>query len=155
MALFTKEPPPPKNNVVKTEAVPSGIAFFGPNIVFDGTVTGSEDLLIEGKISGQITLESDLRIGPNARVEATVHARNVSVEGTLIGDVSADNKVELTNGSNVDGNIRAPKIVVSEGARFRGRVDMGTERPEEAREEVEEEHSASSRRKERSHHDRS
>lgn len=131
MALFTKETHPPKNNVAKTEPPGAGVAFLGPNIVFDGNLTGNEDFLIEGKVKGKITLESDLRIGSNARVDATVHARNVTIEGTLIGDVSAENKVELINGSNVEGNIKAPKIVVSEGARFRGTVDMGNERPDE------------------------
>jgi cytoskeletal protein CcmA (bactofilin family) len=131
MALFTKETPPPKNQAGKIEPAGPGIAFLGPNIVFDGNLTGNEDFLIEGKVKGKITLESDLRIGLNARVEAAVHARNVTIEGTLIGDVSADNRVELINGSNVEGNIKAPKIVVSEGARFRGTVDMGNEKPEE------------------------
>jgi len=132
MALFTKDAPPPKNNLPRSEStLAPGVAFLGPNIVFDGTVTGKEDLLIEGKVSGKISLDSDLRIGPNARVEATVHARNVSVEGILIGDVSADNKVELINGSRVDGNIKAPRIVVSEGAHFSGKVDMGTNKPHE------------------------
>ena len=64
-------------------------------------------------------------------LEATVHARNVLVEGNLVGDVSADQKVELVAGADVDGNIRAPKIVVAEGARFRGSVDMGSERPKD------------------------
>lgn len=131
MALFSKETPPPKNNITKTEAPGPGVAFLGPNIVLDGNLTGNEDFLIEGKVKGKVSLDSDLRIGANARVDATVHARNVTIEGTLIGDVSADNRVELINGSNVEGNIKAPKIVVSEGARFRGTVDMGNERPDE------------------------
>ena len=132
MALFTKETPPAKNNSAKPDSsTMPGTAFFGPNIVFDGTLTGSEDLLIEGRVSGNIRLDSDLRIGANSHVEATVHARNVTVEGTLVGDVSADNRVELISGSVVDGNIKAPKIVVSEGAHFSGTVDMGTEKPHE------------------------
>ncbi len=76
-----------------------------------------------------IELSNDLRIGSGATVEATVHAKNVLVEGSLTGDLSADHKVELVAGAKVDGNIRAPKIVVAEGARFRGAVDMGSEPP--------------------------
>ena len=67
-----------------------------------------------------------------ARVEATVHAKNVTVEGKLTGDVSADDRVELVASATVDGNIKAPKIVVAEGARFRGAVDMGSARPRDA-----------------------
>ena len=69
---------------------------------------------------GKINLTGDLRIGTKARVEATVHAKNVTVEGKLTGDVSADERVELVASATVDGNIKAPKIIVAEGARFRG-----------------------------------
>ncbi len=86
-------------------------------------------VLIEGHVKGAINLSGDLRIGTQARVEAKVHARNVTVEGRLNGDVSADDRVELVASSTVDGNIKAPKIVVAEGARFRGNVDMGSAKP--------------------------
>jgi cytoskeletal protein CcmA (bactofilin family) len=114
-----------------TEVSPGGRSILGKNLVFDGTVTGSEPLLIEGSVKGKIELSGDLRIGAGATVEATVHAKNVLVEGSITGDLSADLKVELVAGSNVDGNIRAPKIVVAEGARFRGAVDMGSEPPKQ------------------------
>lgn len=128
MALFNKEVQV-KNNAARIEPAAPVVAFLGPNIMVDGILSGTEDFLIEGKVSGQIDLKSDLRVGANARVEASVHARNVIVEGTIIGDVSAENRVELTNGSKVDGNIRAPKIIVSEGAHLTGKVDMLTTKP--------------------------
>ncbi|HEX8618629.1 MAG TPA: polymer-forming cytoskeletal protein, partial [Thermoanaerobaculia bacterium] len=69
--------------------------------------------------------------GTKARIDATVHARNVTVEGRLTGDISADDRVELVASATVDGNIKAPKIVVAEGAKFRGNVDMGSRAPKE------------------------
>src|SRR5256885_5637118 len=54
------------------------------------------------------------------------HAKNVTVEGRLNGDVSADDRVELIASATVDGNIKAPKIVVAEGAKFRGRSEEHT-----------------------------
>ena len=103
--------------------------FFGPNVVVEGNVTGSEPVLIEGTVKGTIRLTGDLRVGTKARIEAKVHAKNVTVEGKLTGDVTADDGVELVAGCTVDGNIKAPKIVVAEGARFRGSVDMGSAKP--------------------------
>lgn len=94
-------------------------------------MTGSEPILIEGTVRGKINLTADLRVGTKARVEATVHARNVTVEGKLTGDVSADDRVELVASATVDGNIKAPKIVVAEGAKFRGSVDMGSRVPKD------------------------
>ena len=132
MALFTKESPatPPRPQLRANDAQPAFEGtFLGPKITIDGTVTGSETVLIEGHVKGAISLSGDLRIGTQARVEAKVHARNVTVEGRLNGDVSADDRVELVASSTVDGNIKAPKIVVAEGARFRGNVDMGSAKP--------------------------
>jgi len=132
MALSTKESPatPPRPQLRANDAQPAFEGtFLGPKITIDGTVTGSEMVLIEGHVKGAINLSGDLRIGTQARVEAKVHARNVTVEGRLNGDVSADDRVELVASSTVDGNIKAPKIVVAEGARFRGNVDMGSAKP--------------------------
>jgi cytoskeletal protein CcmA (bactofilin family) len=132
MALFSKDPAPAaKPDVRVGSAVPAGGTFFGANITIEGTVTGTEPVVIEGTIHGKIDLQSDLRIGTKARIEATVHARNVTVEGRLNGDISADERVELVASATVDGNIKAPKIVVAEGARFRGNVDMGSRVPKE------------------------
>jgi len=106
--------------------------FLGPNVRIEGTVTGSELVTIEGTVKGNINLTGDLLIGTKARIEATVHAKNVTIEGNLNGDVSADDRVELVASATVDGNIRAPKIIVAEGAKFRGSVDMGSAKPKDA-----------------------
>src|SRR5439155_22429592 len=130
MALFSKDapqqPPAPRPQPRGNDPQPPCHGrFFGPNTTIDGTVSGSEAVLIEGSVRGKINLTNDLRIGTKARVEATVHAKNVTIEGKLTGDVSADDRVELIASATVDGNIKAPKIIVAEGAKFRGSVDMG------------------------------
>jgi cytoskeletal protein CcmA (bactofilin family) len=130
MALFTKETPAPRPSPRSSDSTSSfDGTFFGPNVIIEGAVTGTEPVLIEGTVKGQINLQSDLRVGTKARVEATVHAKNVTVEGRVTGDISADERVELVATASVDGNIKAPKIVVAEGARFRGNVDMGSAKP--------------------------
>jgi cytoskeletal protein CcmA (bactofilin family) len=132
MALFSKEntPAPPP---ARTNASPStgGSTFIGPNLTIDGTVTGSEPIVVEGTVRGKIEISSDLRIGTKARVEAALHARNVTVEGKVTGDISAVDRLELVATSIVEGNLQAPKIIVAEGAKFRGSVDMGAPRPKE------------------------
>ncbi|HVT02548.1 MAG TPA: polymer-forming cytoskeletal protein [Thermoanaerobaculia bacterium] len=124
MAIFTKDPAPQKSVPPKPESAGARTTFIGAHIVFDGALSGNENVLVEGVIKGKVDLQGDFRIGGSARVEAVVHAKNVTIEGTLIGDVSADNRVELMASSRVDGNIKAPRIVVSEGAKFKGAVDM-------------------------------
>jgi cytoskeletal protein CcmA (bactofilin family) len=135
MALFSKDPVPvPPAPRPSVQSQPSGTfngTYIGRNITLDGTVTGNEAVLIEGTVRGKIDMSADLRVGTTARVEATVHAKTVTVEGKLTGDISADERVELVATATVDGNIKAPKIVVAEGAKFRGNVDMGSARPRE------------------------
>src|ERR1700720_1935426 len=135
MALFTKESPPA---AAVPRAMPprSGDAqprfegtFFGPKASIEGNVTGSEPVMIEGHVKGTLTRTGGPRSGTQARVEAKVHARNVTIEGKVTGDISADERVELVASASVDGNIKAPKIIVAEGARFRGNVDMGSAKP--------------------------
>jgi len=135
MALFSKDPAPSQPAArPNVPSQPSGTfngTYIGPNITIDGTITGSEAVLIEGTVRGKIDMSGELRVGTKARVEATVHAKNVTVEGKLTGDISADDRVELVASATVDGNIKAPKIIVAEGAKFRGNVDMGSARPRE------------------------
>ena len=132
MALFSKEPTPaPRLDSRPNTAPPTGGTFIGPNVTIEGTITGSEPVVVEGTVRGNINLQADLRVGTKARVEATVHARNVIIEGKMNGDVSADARVELISSADVEGNIKAPKIVVADGARFRGSVDMGSKVPAE------------------------
>lgn len=133
MALFSKEPAPaPRPEMPRSTNAPQpGGTFIGPNITIEGTVSGSERVVVEGTVKGQINIAADLLIGTKARVEAAVHARNVTVEGKLTGDISADDRVELVASATVDGNIKAPKIIVAEGAKFRGSVDMGSRVPKD------------------------
>jgi cytoskeletal protein CcmA (bactofilin family) len=133
MALFSKDPTPttvprPPSRPGESQPAFQG-TYFGPNVTVDGTVSGSEPVMVEGTIKGAINLTNDLRVGNKARIEAKVHARNVIVEGRLDGDISAEERVELVASATVDGNIKAPKIIVAEGAKFRGNVDMGSTKP--------------------------
>ncbi len=134
MALFSKDPAPAAPSPVRrdTPAPASGTTYIGANITIEGTLSGSEPVIIDGTVRGNVRLGSELRIGTKGRVEATVHARSIIIEGRVEGDVSADERVELVASANVDGNIKAPKIVVAEGAKFRGNVDMGSTRPRES-----------------------
>lgn len=105
-------------------------AVMGPTIEVKGELCGAEDLAIEGKFEGVIRLgDHNLVVGKNAHVLASIKARSVRIEGTVQGDVLATEKVELASGSTLDGDIRAGRVVIADGARFRGSVDMDTPPP--------------------------
>jgi cytoskeletal protein CcmA (bactofilin family) len=99
-------------------------AVIGPQIRIQGELAGDEDLVVEGRVEGKISVSKSLRIGQNAQVNAEVKAHTVTVSGRIVGNVTAVEKVEILPSGFVEGNIRAPKIVIAEGAQFKGSVDM-------------------------------
>lgn len=106
---------------------------IGKSVVISGDLQGSEDLTIEGQVEGKIELRDNvLTIGPNGRIKAEVFAKTVVVLGTVTGNVTASEKVEIRDGATVDGDIVAPKVAIAEGAQFHGTVDMqrGAKRPQ-------------------------
>jgi len=102
-----------------------GIVNIGQSICIRGELTGDEDLTIEGRVEGKIDLkEHNLTIGPKGRIQAEVRAKTVVVRGEVNGNVQAQERVELAETGRVIGDIVSPRIVIADGARFKGSVDM-------------------------------
>jgi len=98
---------------------------IGQSIQIKGELTGNEDLTIEGKVDGKISLKDhNLTIGANGRINAEIHAKTVLVIGEVIGNVTADDKVEVAATGSMRGDILAPRVVLADGARFKGSIDM-------------------------------
>jgi cytoskeletal protein CcmA (bactofilin family) len=103
-----------------------GGAVIGPSITIRGEVSGDEDLLIQGKVDGSVELELHaVTVGGEGRVKANITARVVTVEGEVEGDLKARDQVILRSAARVKGDITAPRVVLEDGANFRGLVDMG------------------------------
>ena len=106
-------------------AVENASARIGKTIVICGEVKGGEDLIVDGRVEGTITLsESRLTIGPNASVSADLSAKDVLIQGHVKGNVVASGRVELRAGCSVEGDIRALRLAVEDNAIFRGKVDL-------------------------------
>lgn len=101
-------------------------ATIGRSISIKGDVTGDEDLVIQGRVEGSVDLQQHaVTIGPEGEVKASVIGRIVTVEGRVEGDIQGDEQVILRSSAQVQGDITAPRVVLEDGARFRGGVDMG------------------------------
>lgn len=104
----------------------AGRATIGPSISIRGDVTGSEDLLIQGKIDGSVSLEKhSVSVGSEGRVNANITGRVITIEGHVEGDLTAQEQIVLRGSAKVQGDIKAPRVVLEDGATFRGLVDMG------------------------------
>jgi cytoskeletal protein CcmA (bactofilin family) len=106
-------------------AAEATLARIGKTVVISGEVKGSEDLIVDGRVEGTVTLmESRLTIGPNANVAADLSAKDVLILGNVKGNVQASGRVELRAGCTVEGDIRALRLAVEDNAIFRGKVDL-------------------------------
>jgi cytoskeletal protein CcmA (bactofilin family) len=95
-----------------------------------GEVTGPTELLIEGEVEGEIRLDATVTIGAEGAVQGPVAAPIVRVGGKVTGNVTAADRVEVAASGSVEGDISAPRIIIAEGAFFKGRVEMrGEESP--------------------------
>lgn len=111
----------------KPRAEPSPRATIGPSIRIKGDVTGSEDLLIQGEVDGSVTLgKHAVGVGSDGRVKANIVGRMITIEGSVEGDLTAQEQIVLRGSARVQGDIKAPRVVLEDGATFRGLVDMGT-----------------------------
>ena len=101
------------------------VVNIGKSVIIKGELSGSEDLTIEGKVDGEIELRDHiLTIGPNGKIKAQVFAKSVIVMGSVKGNITATDKINIRENGSVDGDINAPTIAISEGAQFRGSIDM-------------------------------
>jgi cytoskeletal protein CcmA (bactofilin family) len=103
---------------------PMANTVIGSSIVIDGEITGEEGLTILGTVKGKISVAQAVTVETGATVEADVEAQTVTVSGKLTGNVTAREKLELRPESKMIGNAKAPRIVVADGATFKGNVDM-------------------------------
>ncbi|MBT3048279.1 MAG: polymer-forming cytoskeletal protein [Candidatus Thiodiazotropha sp.] len=103
-------------------------AVIGPSIQINGDLSGEEDLIIQGKVSGTIQLrEKSLTVGKQGQVDANVLAHSIIIEGKVNGDLYGSERVSIRNTGNVNGNIVSPKVSLDEGCRFKGSIDMDPE----------------------------
>jgi cytoskeletal protein CcmA (bactofilin family) len=116
--------PAPAGTAAPVRTVSPTLCVLGANTTIKGEILGDEDVVIEGTVEGQIRIGRELRIGQGGKVRATVSAQSVVVSGEMQGDCEAHTRVEIQATGRLIGNIRAPKIVIAEGAVFRGNSDM-------------------------------
>lgn len=101
----------------------------GQSILISGKLTGDEDLTVRGRVEGELTLSKTLIVETTGVVKANVAVRNAIVSGVVVGNINATESVELTREGRMVGDIRAPRVIIVDGASFRGRVDMGEVEP--------------------------
>jgi cytoskeletal protein CcmA (bactofilin family) len=100
-------------------------ARLGASIEIKGHITGAEDIQIDGKVDGPISLRGhQLTIGSTAQLNSEIHAREVVVYGKVVGNVHARERVDVKTDGSVIGDISTARISIEDGAHFKGRIEI-------------------------------
>lgn len=115
-------------------SVPTGVSMekaagkasvIAAGIKVTGEISGTENILVEGRVDGRISLAgNDVTIGRTGQVKADVTAKTIRVAGEVSGDLIARERVVISGTGNVHGNVAAPRVVLEDGAIFKGSIDM-------------------------------
>jgi cytoskeletal protein CcmA (bactofilin family) len=108
-----------------TVAISEGSTIIGESILINGNLNGDEDLTVRGRVEGTLTLTKTLVVEPTGVVKAEVQVKNCIISGAVVGNVTATESVEITKEGRMVGDISAPRVIIVDGATFRGRIDMG------------------------------
>jgi cytoskeletal protein CcmA (bactofilin family) len=102
-----------------------GSATIGKAVKIVGQIFSKEDLFVDGDVEGTVeALEHKLTIGPHGTVHAAVKAREVVAQGTVQGNVEATDKIEIRKDAKLVGDIRTARIIIEDGAYFKGSIDI-------------------------------
>jgi cytoskeletal protein CcmA (bactofilin family) len=141
-------PPEPTPVPVKKEATPTamsstpfrspeldgrGAATIGKAVKVNGQIVSQEDLYVDGDVEGTIELnQHKLTIGPNGKVHAAIKSREVVVLGSIQGNVEASDKIEIRKDAKLVGDIKTARIIIEDGAYFKGSIDIVKPEPKAA-----------------------
>lgn len=118
-------PEQPRQPAAPAKPTPSTI---GRTVTIEGTLTAQEDILLEGRFNGEVVLmENALVVGQSGDIRADIKAKNVTIHGKANGDIKASDQVEISASGSMRGDILSPRVILHDGAKFKGRIDMEPE----------------------------
>lgn len=111
------------------ETSPSATAtHVAPGSSIVGRIEGATDVVIDGHLDGEVVIDGRVRVGAGGRVEGRLEAALVEVGGEVDGDIQGHERIILTTSARLHGDLEAPRVVIEEGAFFKGRVNMSGHR---------------------------
>lgn len=102
------------------------VSHIGKTLVIKGKIRASEEILIDGKVEGHLNVKNRVIIGKNGIIKADIESNELVIQGRVDGNVKASSKVEIFPEGILNGNIVSQRVVLAEGAVFKGNIDMST-----------------------------
>jgi len=98
--------------------------IIGSNITIEGDISGNDPLIIEGVVRGTVSVKSAVTVTQDGHVEASVDSHSIEIAGSVEGNVSATDKVDIKAGGRLVGDVKAPRVLIADGAAFKGNINM-------------------------------
>jgi len=131
MAIFRRETESPSpaasggsSDSQQHAAARRRVTHIAPGTRLKGEITGATEVLVDGEVEGEIRVDSNVEVGNEGVVQGPIAAQVVRVSGRVVGNVQATDRVEVRPAGSLEGDIAAPRVIIAEGAFFKGRVDM-------------------------------
>lgn len=131
---------PPSSSIAIRSTVPSArnMACLGSTLTIKGEISGDEDLQIDGKVEGPVSLRNHrLTVGLGAQLNSEINAREVVVYGTAVGNIRVRDRVEIKKNGEVIGDITTARLSIEEGAYFKGHIEIERSKSQAREEQAE------------------
>lgn len=116
--MFEKQ----KVEIPRTEGAAETVV--GTSVKLKGNLKSDGDVFVDGVLTGEIRTKGSVIVGPNANIIAGIKAKNISIAGSVQGNVDASEKLEITESGRVIGDIAANVLSIAPGAIFTGKSQM-------------------------------
>lgn len=121
---------PVQRTTVNTGQKPQNKAIISKQCHIKGDITGNDDISIFGKVEGTISIKDNtVTIEKSAKIDANIFAKVVNINGNIVGNIEASEKIVVADGGNVTGDMVAKKVILQDGSYFKGNVSMVDNQP--------------------------
>ena len=125
MSVFTQKKPQEPAAPAQAAAIPGGqSSLMGKTLLIKGEIYSEDEIVIEGRIQGKITVKNRVTIGRDGNVEAEIDGREVIIKGKVTGNVRGSQRVEIVPAGSLHGNIHSPRVVIADTGFFEGNIEM-------------------------------
>jgi cytoskeletal protein CcmA (bactofilin family) len=115
----------PSTNLSNPSSALRTPSYLGPELKIRGQINGDEDLKIDGKIEGPISLGNHrLTLGPGAQILGDIHSREIVVFGDVKGNLMAQDRVDVRRDASVIGGLTSSRITIEDGAHVKGAIEI-------------------------------
>lgn len=114
---------------MSNENIGSAPSVIGPDVEIVGQIRSASPIRIDGKVEGEVVVQGDVTLGKSSRIKGNLTVNSISIAGTVQGNISARDKIEMKSTAKVLGDIKAKRLAVEDGVTFIGKSEVNPAGP--------------------------